>query len=147
MVCVQGAAPDSWEVEHCEGTRNEVLTVQEKGLGRKGLGRCLPPTIGSHPRWCRCPTEKAQPMSTLEDLADRVERLLLRHSELKRTNGLLEQQLAALAHERDSLKLRLNAARSRVDALLDRLPQGAPLDQGGEVDKDIATAAQEPGKP
>ncbi|MEO8279557.1 MAG: DUF904 domain-containing protein [Ideonella sp.] len=86
-------------------------------------------------------------MSTLEDLADRVERLLLRHSELKRTNGLLEQQLAALGHERDSLKLRLNAARNRVDALLDRLPQASPLDQGGEVDNGIATAAQEPGKP
>ena len=36
-------------------------------------------------------------MSTLEDLAERVDRLLLRHEELKRTNALLEQQLAALA--------------------------------------------------
>jgi cell division protein ZapB len=64
-------------------------------------------------------------MSTLEDLADRVERLLLRHDELKRTNVLLEQQLAAVTHERDSMRARLSAARSRIDALLERLPQDA----------------------
>ena len=61
-------------------------------------------------------------MATLEDLADRVERLLLRHGELQRTNALLEQQVAALSNERDSLRSRLNAARGRIDALLDRLP-------------------------
>jgi cell division protein ZapB len=64
-------------------------------------------------------------MPTLEDLADRVERLLLRHTELKRTHALLEQQVAALGNERDSLRSRLNAARSRIDALLDRLPTEA----------------------
>jgi len=62
-------------------------------------------------------------MSTLEDLAERVERLLLRHEELKRTNTLLEQQLAAVAAERDSLRSRLGAARSRIDALIERLPE------------------------
>jgi uncharacterized protein (TIGR02449 family) len=61
-------------------------------------------------------------MSKLDDLADRVERLVLRHEELKRTNALLEQQLAAVASERDSLRSRLNAARARVDVLLERLP-------------------------
>jgi uncharacterized protein (TIGR02449 family) len=61
-------------------------------------------------------------MSKLEDLADRVERLVLRHEEVKRTNALLEQQLAAVASERDSLRSRLNAARTRVDVLLERLP-------------------------
>jgi len=61
-------------------------------------------------------------MSTIEELAERVERLLLRHEEIKRTNALLEQQLAAVTHERDSLRSRLNAARSRIDALLERLP-------------------------
>ena len=61
-------------------------------------------------------------MSKIEELADRVERLLLRHAELQRTNGLLEQQVAAVAHERDNLRSRLNAARSRIDALLERLP-------------------------
>jgi hypothetical protein len=51
-----------------------------------------------------------------------VERLLLRHEEVKRTNVLLEQQLAAVTQERDSLRSRLNAARGRIDALLERLP-------------------------
>ncbi len=75
-------------------------------------------------------------MATLEDLAERVERLLLRHGELRRTNALLEQQLEALTVERDSLRSRLNAARSRIDALLDRLPvdapAGAPAARGDE---------------
>ena len=61
-------------------------------------------------------------MSKIEQLADRVERLLLRHQEVKRTNSLLEQQLAAVTADRDSLRSRLNAARSRIDALLERLP-------------------------
>ena len=61
-------------------------------------------------------------MSKIDELADRVERLLLRHDELQRTNALLEQQVAQVLHERDSLRSRLNAARSRIDALLERLP-------------------------
>ena len=59
-------------------------------------------------------------------IAERVERLLLRHAELERTNALLAEQVAALAQERDSLKSRLGAARSRVDALLERLPENNP---------------------
>jgi cell division protein ZapB len=62
-------------------------------------------------------------MSKLEDLAERVDRLVLRHEELKRTNALLEQQLGAVSAERDSLRSRLGAARARIDALLERLPQ------------------------
>jgi cell division protein ZapB len=61
-------------------------------------------------------------MATVEDLAERVERLLLRHDELRRTAALLEEQLASVTQERDSLRSRLHAARSRVDALLERLP-------------------------
>lgn len=64
-------------------------------------------------------------MSKIEELADRVERLLLRHDELQRTNALLEQQIGAVMHERDNLRSRLNAARSRIDALLERLPAEA----------------------
>ena len=64
-------------------------------------------------------------MSQLQDLAERVERLLLRHQELQRTNALLEQQLASVTQERDSLRSRLNAARGRIDALLERLPAEA----------------------
>jgi cell division protein ZapB len=61
--------------------------------------------------------------SQIDQIAERVERLLVRHAELQRTNALLANQVEALTHERDSLKSRLGAARARVDALLDRLPQ------------------------
>jgi len=61
-------------------------------------------------------------MSRLPELAERIDRLVLRHEELARTNALLNEQLSALAAERDSLKSRLAAARARIDALLDRLP-------------------------
>ncbi|WP_343637550.1 cell division protein ZapB [Roseateles sp.] len=72
-------------------------------------------------------------MSSINDLVDRVERLLVRHEELKRTNTLLEQQVQALTLERDSLRSRLAAARARVDALLDRLPlEAADLIEGTE---------------
>ena len=64
----------------------------------------------------------AEPTKT-EQLAERVERLLLRYNEMMRTNELLTQQVEVLTVERDSLKSRLSAARARVDALLDRLPQ------------------------
>jgi cell division septum initiation protein DivIVA len=59
----------------------------------------------------------------LDQVTERVERLLVRHLELQRTNDLLAEQLALLTHERDSLKSRLGAARARVDALLERLPE------------------------
>lgn len=65
-------------------------------------------------------------MSRIEELADRVERLLLRHDELQRTNVLLREQLAAATHERDNLRSRLNAARQRIDVLLERLPHEPP---------------------
>ena len=61
-------------------------------------------------------------MAKLEDLAERVDRLVLRHQELKRTSALIEQQLSSVSAERDSLRSRLAAARSRIDALLTRLP-------------------------
>jgi cell division protein ZapB len=71
-------------------------------------------------------------MANLQDLTDRIDRLLLRHEELERTNALLKQQLDVVSSERDSLKSRLSAARARIDALLERLPAGnnAP---GGEA--------------
>lgn len=62
-------------------------------------------------------------MATIEELADRVERLLLRHGELQRTAGLLQEQLAVVTQERDHLRSRLNAARHRIDVLLERLPR------------------------
>ena len=68
----------------------------------------------------------------IEQITERVERLLLRYEELQRTNALLNDQVSVLTHERDSLQSRLSAARSRVDALLERLPEstlhsGKPL--------------------
>ncbi|WP_284618782.1 DUF904 domain-containing protein [Aquabacterium humicola] len=71
-------------------------------------------------------------MSKLDELAERVERLVLRHEELKRTNALLEQQLHAVGQERDSLRARLAAARSRIDALLERIPADGPATIGGD---------------
>ncbi|HSQ72663.1 MAG TPA: DUF904 domain-containing protein [Rubrivivax sp.] len=66
-------------------------------------------------------------MAKLDDLAERVDRLVLRHHELKRSSALVEQQLRAVTAERDSLRSRLQAARARVDALLERLPaENAP---------------------
>ncbi|HEX7438489.1 MAG TPA: DUF904 domain-containing protein [Caldimonas sp.] len=61
-------------------------------------------------------------MSKIEELADRVERLLLRHDELQRTNALFQEQLGVVTQERDNLRSRLNAARHRIDVLLERLP-------------------------
>ena len=61
-------------------------------------------------------------MSDPAPIVERVERLLLRHEELKRTNALLRRQVDVLTTERDSLKSRLGAARARIDALLEKLP-------------------------
>jgi cell division protein ZapB len=69
--------------------------------------------------------QKHTQQTQLDQVTERVERLLVRHLELQRTNALLTEQLALLTHERDSLKSRLGAARARVDALLERLPEPA----------------------
>ena len=60
--------------------------------------------------------------NTIDQIAERVDHLLLRHEELQRTNALLTQQVQSLTTERDQLKSRLAAARARVDALIERLP-------------------------
>ena len=66
--------------------------------------------------------ESMSPQSSLDLIAERVDRLLLRKEELQRTNVLLAEQVAALTQERESLRSRLSAARARVDALIERLP-------------------------
>ena len=70
--------------------------------------------------------------SQIDQIAERVERLLVRYEELQRTNALLCAQVDALTQERDSLKSRLGAARARVEALLQRLPEvaAAPTQKG-----------------
>jgi ABC-type phosphate transport system auxiliary subunit len=65
--------------------------------------------------------------SQIDQISERVERLLLRYAEVQRTNALLATQVETLLQERDSLKSRLSAARSRVDALLERLPDSSSL--------------------
>jgi uncharacterized protein (TIGR02449 family) len=64
--------------------------------------------------------------SLLELLIGRVERLLVRHQELQKTNALLQTQIQQLTQERDVMKSRLNTARQRIDALLERLPEQEP---------------------
>ena len=61
----------------------------------------------------------------IDQITERVERLLLRYEELQRTNALLSEQVHELTQERDSLRSRLSAARARVDALLERLPDSS----------------------
>ncbi|MFC5523663.1 cell division protein ZapB [Polaromonas jejuensis] len=72
----------------------------------------------------------------IDQITERVERLLLRYEELQRTNALLSEQVNRLTEERDSLRSRLSAARARVDALIERLPESlghtAPTPAGTE---------------
>ncbi|MBL8330441.1 MAG: DUF904 domain-containing protein [Rubrivivax sp.] len=70
-------------------------------------------------------------MHDLRDLAERIERLILRHEELKRTNALLLQEVETLTAERDGLRSRLSSARARVDALIERLPAEPARDGSG----------------
>jgi cell division protein ZapB len=63
----------------------------------------------------------------IDQIAERVERLLVRYGELQRTNALLMGQVDTLTHERDALKSRLNAARARIDTLLEKLPESITL--------------------
>ncbi|MDB5999015.1 MAG: hypothetical protein JWP52_714 [Rhizobacter sp.] len=84
-------------------------------------------------------------MSKIEELADRVERLLLRYEETKQTAALLQQQLDAVTQERDSLRSRLSAARNRIDSLIERLPVEAPASTPSTATS--STPAQGEGKP
>ncbi len=79
-----------------------------------------------------CPSVRSPPMHKIEDLTERVERLLLRYEELQRTNALLSQELHGVTQERDSLKARLAAARSRIDTLINKLPLPETSDTGDD---------------
>ena len=70
----------------------------------------------------------------IDQITERVERLLLRYEELQRTNALLSEEVGVLMQERDSLRSRLAAARARVDALLERLPENAPHSQAAPLE-------------
>ncbi len=58
----------------------------------------------------------------IDQIADRVERLLLRHAELQLRNRELERELQQRTQERDALRQRLQFATARLDALLEQLP-------------------------
>ena len=46
----------------------------------------------------------------IQQITDRVDRLVLRHGEMRRVNALLQQQVRRLTQERDALQMRLNIA-------------------------------------
>ena len=103
------------------GSRKKTRMSASYRLSSRALGLVLSTAIGFAPvaGFAQAP-------------AQRVERLLLRHEEIERTNALLTEQVQQLTQERDSLKSRLAAARARVDDLHDRLP----LPQNGSADAD-----------
>lgn len=59
----------------------------------------------------------------IDQIADRVDRLLVRHEELHRTNTLLLQQVQQLTQERDQLHAKCQLVKQRLDVMIERLPQ------------------------
>jgi hypothetical protein len=59
---------------------------------------------------------------SFDQVAARVERLLVRHEELRRTNELQRERIRALELELDLYRSRYAAARTRIDDLIARLP-------------------------
>lgn len=101
-----------------------LLPVELRHLNHAASTNAAHSSCATLPKLTR-QTLQCAPMSEpspIDQITERVERLLLRYQELLRTNSLLTQQIESLTHERDSLKSRLGAARARVDALLERLP-------------------------
>lgn len=78
--------------------------------------------------------------SPIDQIAERVERLLVRYDETQRTNVLLQAQVDALTRERDMLKSRLATARTRIDAMLERLPPVPEHTTGDAADSDLPDA-------
>lgn len=64
----------------------------------------------------------------VQQIAERVDRLLLRQEEMLKEQELLRSQVKSLTTERDALRQRLQLARQRVDQILTRLPSEAALD-------------------
>ncbi|MBC7445195.1 MAG: cell division protein ZapB [Polaromonas sp.] len=65
------------------------------------------------------------PTDQIDQVTERVALLLRRYEELQQVNSQLAEQVSLLSQERDSLRSRLSAARARVDALIERLPEAA----------------------
>ena len=81
---------------------------------------------------------------SLDQVADHLERMLLRYEELQRSNALLQAQLLELAQERDALRARLAAARARVDTLLARIPADAPAEAAEPAAAGAGALADQP---
>lgn len=62
----------------------------------------------------------------IEALAERLDRLLLRHQELLRSQALMQQEIQRLTRERDQLRAQCQAACQRLDALMARLAAEEP---------------------
>ena len=121
---VAGAAQAGHQLEPCTKKkylveRKLLLPVELRHVNHTAStnSRILATSVCSHPKM-----PNMSETSPLDPVLERVERLIVRYEELKRTNDLLVSQVETLTQERDSLKSRLQAARSRIDGLLDRIP-------------------------
>ena len=81
--------------------------------------------------------------SPIDQIAERVEQLLVRYDETRHANALLRARVDALTRERDLLKSRLAAARTRIDAVLAQLPP-APADAADAGTSDAPNANTTP---
>jgi cell division protein ZapB len=61
--------------------------------------------------------------SELSSLEEKLAQLVARMKSLREENGDLRQQLASRADENSRLSEKLNAARSRIEALLKQIPE------------------------
>jgi len=100
-----------------EGPSLLPVELRRVNHGREHQQRPILPVCDAHPY-----NLPSMATPSIPQIAERVDRLLVRHAELQRTNALLSQQVGELTQERDSLRSRLQAARARVDSLLERLP-------------------------
>ena len=74
----------------------------------------------------------SSPHDTIDQIADRAERLLVRHDELQRTNNLLASELKQVRSERDLLRSRLDTANERLDQLIAQLPPASDASSPAE---------------
>lgn len=69
----------------------------------------------------------------LQELGERVERMLSLSRRLADENATLRDQLAAARAANEQLQQRMAEARSRVEAALSRLPVPAPGTTGSDI--------------
>lgn len=65
----------------------------------------------------------------LEQINERMERLVAVNQELQQQNSTLAEEIRQLHLERDSLQSRLRAARARIDALVCQIEQKSKFNQ------------------